>query len=226
MTFVIATRNRHKAQEIQAILLGPHLFYSLADFSRAPEVAEDADSFADNALKKATALADWLQRDPEARARLAAGGPAFVLADDSGLEVDALQGAPGVHSARFAALDDPGRAGNSPDAQNNAKLLGLLEAVPERGRGARFRCVLALVRVDEEPGRDSPKLFEGVCEGRIGFAPRGQGGFGYDPLFIPRGHGQTFAELGTDLKNRLSHRSQALEKLKLYLAERRITTPQ
>jgi XTP/dITP diphosphohydrolase len=217
MTFLIATRNRHKVHEIQSILPGSHRFLSLADFARAPEIAEDAGTFAGNALKKASALADWLRSNPETPMGWSTKGPTFVLADDSGLEVDALQGAPGVHSARFAALDNPSRASNSTDAENNTKLLHLLQSVPQASRRARFRCVLALVPADVSPGCSAPRLFEGVCEGHISLAPKGQGGFGYDPLFIPLGHKQTFAELGTDLKNRLSHRSLALGKLKTYL---------
>jgi len=148
-----------------------------------------------------------------------------VLADDSGLEVDALHGAPGVHSARFAALDT-GKPGNSTTADNNAKLLRLLADVPLDQRAARFRCAVALTPVlRAEAQGASPvcfaeetelhtELFEDTCEGRIGFAPRGQGGFGYDPLFIPRGYEQTFGELSEETKNRLSHRAKALEKLK------------
>jgi XTP/dITP diphosphohydrolase len=147
-------------------------------------------------------------------------GAAFVLADDSGLEVDALGGVPGVHSARFAALDD-GRKGNSPDAENNAKLLRLLSGVPEGSRAARFRCVLALTPVTHGASPDdlaeATRCFDGTCEGRIARAPSGQGGFGYDPLFIPEGHAVSFAELGEAMKNRLSHRARALAKLKAHL---------
>jgi XTP/dITP diphosphohydrolase len=158
---------------------------------------------------------------------------AYVLADDSGLEVDALEGAPGVHSARFAALDERGSrspsaraTGNTPDAANNAKLLELLGEVPEEKRTARFRCVLALTPVltPAEAG-SSPvcyadelelqtELFEGACEGRVAFAPKGEGGFGYDPLFIPHGQRESFAQLGEDAKNKLSHRAKALAKLR------------
>jgi len=157
----------------------------------------------------------------------ASGLPA--LADDSGLEVDALNGAPGVHSARFAALDS-GAAGNSSDAENNAKLLRLLKDVPTERRTARFRCVIALAPVlNSAPTLASPvcsadehelqtQTFEGTCEGRIAFALVGRGGFGYDPLFVPRGHTQSFAELREDEKNRISHRAQALEKLRKELS--------
>jgi XTP/dITP diphosphohydrolase len=149
----------------------------------------------------------------------------YVLADDSGLEVDALKGGPGVHSARFAALDT-GKAGNSPTADNNAKLLRLLAGVPREKRTARFRCVMALTPVlSTQPENASPvcqadefelqtQLFEGTCEGRIGFAEQGRGGFGYDPLFVPDGYEQTFGELPEEVKNRLSHRARALAKLR------------
>jgi len=152
-------------------------------------------------------------------------GNFFVLADDSGLEVDALNGAPGVHSARFAALD---KTENSHDADNNAKLLRLLKDVPLEKRTARFRCVIALVPVpagkiesaspvcfaDEFAAR----IFDGACEGRIQFSASGRGGFGYDPLFVPDGFTQSFAELGEDVKNQLSHRAKALAKLKNYFS--------
>jgi XTP/dITP diphosphohydrolase len=224
-TIVIATRNAHKAGEIRAMLGGGFRLLTLNDFPAAPKVVEDAAAFAGNATKKAVELARWLSGsqpstlDPQ---------PSFVLADDSGLEVDALGGAPGVHSARFAALDSA-RSGNTPDAENNAKLLQLLADVPPEKRTARFHCVIALTPVlPEKVEVASPvcyadevamqtELFDGVCEGRIIFEPRGRNGFGYDPLFVPAGFEQTFAELGEDVKNRLSHRGRALEKLKIFL---------
>jgi XTP/dITP diphosphohydrolase len=231
ITLFLATRNRHKIDEIKAIL-GPRLGYrSLAEVSDAPEVVEDAATFAGNATKKAVKLAKWLNRGG-----WRAGGMEqnrtedkwFVLADDSGLEVDALNGAPGVHSARFAALDSAA-PGNSATADNNAKLLRLLRDVPGPGRTARFRCVLALAPALFEPhpafsaagSADAfelqTELFEGACQGRIGFEEHGKGGFGYDPLFIPEGYQETFAELGEEIKNRLSHRALALEKLRTRL---------
>ena len=143
----------------------------------------------------------------------------FVLADDSGLEVDAIGGQPGVHSARFAALDS-GLPGNAPDADNNAKLLRLLKDVPMEKRTARFRCVLALVAITPQSALHTPHLFDGACEGRILFGASGRGGFGYDPLFVPEGFDQSFAELGADVKNRLSHRALALEKLKAHFTSR------
>ncbi len=207
-TFLIATRNAHKVGEIRAILGGEFQFLTLNDFPGAPAVVEDAATFAGNATKKAVELAQWLAARPGPRA---AG--LSVLADDSGLEVDALQGAPGVHSARFAAVDHL-KDGNTPDADNNAKLLRLLREVPAEQRAARFRCVLALTPVGAAPVTE---LFDGACEGRIDLAPRGQGGFGYDPLFIPHGFAQSFAELGEATKNQLSHRAKALGKLQAWL---------
>jgi XTP/dITP diphosphohydrolase len=231
-SFLIATRNAHKVDEIRAILGRQFHYLTLGDFPGSPKVVEDAGTFAGNATKKAVELAGWLvkTRNPKSETR-----NFFVLADDSGLEVEALNGAPGVHSARFAALDS-GQADNSPDAQNNAKLLRLLKDVPPGKRTARFRCVLALTPVEIKNQKSKIKIsaspvcfadelemqtevFEGACEGRIDLAPRGKGGFGYDPLFIPNGFEQSFAELGEEIKNRLSHRSKALEKLKRKLAK-------
>jgi XTP/dITP diphosphohydrolase len=225
ITLLIATRNAHKVEEIRAILAGPFQFLTLRDFPAAPEVVEDVATFSGNATKKAVELARWL-----ATSRISGSAvPAFVLADDSGLEVDALDGAPGVYSARFAALDS-GQSGNSADADNNAKLLRLLMNVPDSKRTARFRCVLALTPVAEAASQNaSPvceanefelqtELFDGTCEGRIALAPSGTGGFGYDPLFIPDGQQQSFAELGDAAKNQLSHRAKALAKLRERLA--------
>jgi XTP/dITP diphosphohydrolase len=215
-TIVIATHNAHKVGEIRAILGGGLQLLSLNDFPDAPKVVEDADTFAGNATKKAVELARWLAvHFPPTRH----ASPLFVLADDSGLEVDMLSGAPGVHSARFAATDS-GKSGNTPDADNNAKLLQLLKDVPLDKRRARFYCILALVGIDSAVKVRPPQLFDGTCEGRIGFAPQGKSGFGYDPLFMPVGLDQTFAELGEDVKNRLSHRFRALEKLKAFLAKK------
>jgi len=214
---LIATRNRHKAGEIRGILGDNFEYLTLNDFPDAPKVVEDAGTFAGNATKKAVGLAHWLS---DARPSTLDPRPSFVLADDSGLEVDALGGAPGVHSARFAALDSAGQ-GNSSDADNNTKLLRLLRDVPPEKRTARFRCVIALVTV-ESPKSEirNLKSFEGVCEGRIGLEPRGTSGFGYDPLFIPDGFDKTFAELGSAIKNQLSHRAKALMKLKQWLEKK------
>jgi XTP/dITP diphosphohydrolase len=225
---VIATRNQHKVAEIQAILGNEFHYVTLDDFQGAPEVVEDARTFAGNATKKAVALAKWISQT-QAADRRKQGGETFVLADDSGLEVDALGGAPGVHSARFAAFDS-GRQGNSLSSENNEKLLRMLQSTPSEKRTARFRCVLALTHVlENRPMTESPvcsadefelqtQLFDGTCEGQIIFEPRGNHGFGYDPLFMPLGYNQTFGELAEERKNRLSHRAKALSTLRETLA--------
>jgi XTP/dITP diphosphohydrolase len=231
-TFLIATRNAHKVGEIRAILGNDFVYLTLDNFPGAPKVVEDAGTFAGNATKKAVELAKYVAASQLSTLN---SQPFFVLADDSGLEVDALNGAPGVHSARFAALDS-GAGENSKDSDNNAKLLRLLKDVPREKRSARFRCVIALTPVSLDPrpstlgASASPvcyadelemttEIFDGTCEGRIEFAPHGQGGFGYDPLFIPNGFEQSFAELEEDVKNSLSHRSKALAKLKAKLSK-------
>jgi len=154
-----------------------------------PPVEESAGTFSGNALLKARALQ-----------KLAPPG-SWVLADDSGLEVQALGGAPGVHSARYAGT-------GAKDGANTEKLLRALEIIPDAARTARFVCVLALLG----PG-GAEKIFEGECRGRIGRTPAGAGGFGYDPVFFPDGFDKTFAELGDDVKNKISHRATALRKL-------------
>jgi XTP/dITP diphosphohydrolase len=225
-TILIATRNAHKVSEIHAILGAQFQFLTLADFPDAPKTIEDADTFAGNATKKAVELAGWIVSKDAAESL-----PDFVLADDSGLEVDALNGAPGVYSARFAAID---AKDNAPDADNNAKLLRLLKNVSAEKRTARFRCVIALTSVHsnkiesaspvcyaDEMEPETP-VFDGACEGRILFEPRGKNGFGYDPLFVPNGFDGTFAELGEDVKNKLSHRAKALEKLKAFFTSRAV----
>src|SRR5688500_17683338 len=135
MKLLIATRNKHKVEEIQSILGKRFEYFTLSDFAGAPEVVEDAPDFVGNATKKAVTLTNWITGQGNAK------GIEYVLADDSGLEVDALNGAPGLHSARFAAIDS-GAAGNSPDGDNNAKLLRLLRNVPAEKRAGRFRCVI------------------------------------------------------------------------------------
>lgn len=183
---VIATRNQGKVGEIRTML--EELDFdvrSATDFPGLPEVEETGATFADNAAIKALAVAGFTG--------------ALSLADDSGLEVDALGALPGVQSARFAG---PGAT----DEVNNAKLLAVLEGIPDGHRQARFKCVVALAL----PGRPLAS-FEGVCEGKIGLRPRGSNGFGYDPLFLVSGHERTMAELTLDEKNRLSHRARALK---------------
>lgn len=183
MRLVIASRNRHKVDEFRALLGVPGLVLSGADeWPGAPLVHEDGNTFEENAAKKAVALARATGQ--------------WALADDSGLEVEALGGAPGVHSAVFAG--EP-----RDDQANNRKLLDALRGVSNRR--ARFRAVLALA---SPSGR--VETVEGVCEGRIAWEPRGSGGFGYDPLFVPEGYDKTFAEMTPAEKNALSHRGRAV----------------
>lgn len=186
---VLATRNRDKIREIKKILNDTNArFLSLEDFPGCPEVVEDGETLEANAKKKALVVSQYTKK--------------LSLAEDTGLEVDALGGAPGVRSARFA--DD-----NATYENNNRKLLKLMEKLPLEERRAKFRCVAALARPDGEV-----VSCEGVCEGRIAFEMKGKSGFGYDPLFIVPEYGKTFAELGEDIKNRISHRAQALAKIK------------
>ena len=185
MRLLIATRNRNKFREIEAILGGAGLeLLCAADQPGLPEVDETGATFDDNARLKAAALAR-------------ASGM-WTLADDSGLEVAALNNAPGVHSARFAGIPSDDRA-------NNAKLLALMDKIADRR--ARFRCVIALANPDGEI-----RTVEGCCEGSLLRTPRGTAGFGYDPLFVPDGLTETFAELQEAVKNRISHRARALAK--------------
>ncbi|MBX3746597.1 MAG: non-canonical purine NTP pyrophosphatase [Verrucomicrobiae bacterium] len=215
-TVVIATRNGHKVEEIRAVLGEGFRVLGAAEVGDVPDVEETGTTFVENARLKAEALAAWL-RGPRAANEKGGGrtvdGSWAVLADDSGLEVDALGGAPGVHSARFASADF-GLEGNAPDAANNARLMRLLAAVPWEGRTARFRCVLVWEWLDDQVQGGS---FDGTCEGRIGWVPRGSRGFGYDPLFVPEGGTDTLAELGEAVKNRISHRARALERLRAWL---------
>lgn len=194
---LVATRNRGKLAEFAAALAGTHSFelLTLDDVPTMADVDEDRDTLEANAEKKA--------QEYGRAARL------LTLADDSGLEVDALHGAPGVMSARFA-----GRHGD--DAANNAKLLEALRGTVGDARSARFRCVLALF----EPETEGVSFATGTVEGHIATAPRGALGFGYDPLFVPRGGTRTMAELSPDEKLALSHRGRALEALRPTLAQR------
>ncbi len=183
MKLLIATGNRHKFQEIRAILRVDHLqLVGLSDIPDAPMVEEDGDTFESNAAKKASVLArfsGW-----------------WTLADDSGLEVNALGGAPGVWSARYAGLP-------SNDAANNGKLLDAMKG--EANRRAQFRCSIAL----SDPFGVT-RIVSGVCSGTLLGELHGGGGFGYDPLFVPDGFDMTFAEIDSELKNRISHRAKAL----------------
>ncbi len=192
---VVATRNAGKLKEIRRLLetRGVRVL-GLDAFPGAPEVVEDGDTFAANAMKKAAVIARFTGRP--------------CLADDSGLAVVALDGRPGVHSARYAGPD-------ADDAANNQKLLEEMQSVPDSKRGAAFCCVMAL----SLPG-ETVQLFDGRVEGRILRQPQGDGGFGYDPLFLVVEAGCTMAELPLDLKNSLSHRGQALRQVVAYLSDR------
>jgi XTP/dITP diphosphohydrolase len=195
---VIGTRNQKKGAEL-AELLAPWGFEvaTLAEFPTAIEVAEEGDTFAANAVLKATQQARNLSR--------------WVLADDSGLEVDALGGAPGVYSARFAAQSSPGPSpgpgeGLSTDDANNRKLLDLLATTPLEKRTARYVCHIAVA----DPTGAVRAESHDVCHGRIRFEPAGTNGFGYDPLFEVVEYHRTFGELGPQVKRVISHRSRAL----------------
>jgi len=215
-TILIATRNAHKVGEIRAILGDGFNFLTLADFVGSPNVVEDANTFEGNARKKAEDIARWLGQTEEAMRNMQVQ---YILADDSGLEVDALDGAPGVNSARYAALD-AGTPGNSSDADNNAKLLRVLADVPGPRRSAQFRCVIALSEATKGGSALETHIFQGACEGRIGFELQGRDGFGYDPLFYPQGSEKSFAILPRAIKNEISHRGQALGRLKQFFKQR------
>jgi len=180
---IIATRNAHKTREIRDMLGGRFEVLDVSQFPGLPEIPETGTTFLENARLKALGISREV--------------PGWVLSDDSGLEVDSLAGAPGVWSSSYG-----GEEGNHP--RNNARLIA--EMAGKTDRRARFRCTMVLARDSVEEAS-----FEGSVEGRIIAEPRGTEGFGYDPLFIPDGHQATFAELGSEIKNSLSHRARALK---------------
>jgi XTP/dITP diphosphohydrolase len=190
---VVATRNRHKTCEIQQILGPEFMVRDLGAHPEVSEIRESGTSFEENAKLKALAASRQL--------------PALVIADDSGLEVDALGGAPGIYSARYAGA-------NATEIDKIDKLLRELARVraTEDGRRARFRCVVALARHGDLLG-----TFEGIVEGRITDKALGDSGFGYDPIFIPKGLEQTFGELPSEVKNAISHRAKAIRALAVRL---------
>ncbi len=195
MKLVLATRNQGKVREIGDILRdqsGIELL-SLRNYPDALDVVEDGKTYEENAIKKASALAEYTGH--------------LTIADDSGLEVDALDGAPGVHSARYAGE-------NASDQDRIAKLLDALQDIPDDRRSGRFICAVAIA----EPFA-KVQVVRGVCEGRIIHGPRGTSGFGYDPIFVPLDYAETFAELGDEIKNQISHRAKALEKASKMLNE-------
>lgn len=188
MKLVLATKNKGKLVELKSLLNSFDIeIISLKDFPKMPEVVEDGKTFLENSTKKAVEVANYTGY--------------LALADDSGLEVDFLDQAPGVYSARFAGEDKN-------DFLNNQKLLQELEGVEKEKRGARFRCVMVLAIPEKVLAKT-----EGACEGYIGFGLKGEDGFGYDPLFIVKEYEKSFAQLGLDIKNKISHRAKALEKM-------------
>ena len=190
-SLVLATGNPGKVDELRALLADlPLTLRPTGDLDAPPDVTEDADTLDGNARKKARAFHEHT------------GLPA--LADDTGLEVAALDGGPGVHTARFAGPDA------TPD-DNKRRLLDAMEGVEDRR--ARFRTVAALVEDD-----GTMRTFEGICSGTITTEPQGDGGFGYDPLFLPDGRDQTFAEMPPETKNQISHRRKALDAVRQFLA--------
>jgi XTP/dITP diphosphohydrolase len=183
---IIATRNKKKLVEIKELLADLDFnVLSISDFSDIPDIEEDMDTFEGNASKKAIQIAQITGK--------------LTLADDSGLEIDYLNGKPGIHSARFAGE-------NATDEDRNKKVLGLMEGVPKHRRTARFKCAIAIVE------NEFMRIVTGVCEGEIATEPKGDQGFGYDPIFIVPSYGKTFAELGAEIKNQISHRAIALKK--------------
>lgn len=188
---VVATRNAHKAEEIRQMIGDRFEVLDATAFPDLPEVEETGTSFLENATLKALAVSREV------------GG--LVLSDDSGLEVDALDGRPGVWSSSFG-----GEEGNH--AKNNERMMREMEGVEERA--ARFRCVMVLARDGEVVAH-----FSGAVEGRILDGPQGEGGFGYDPLFAPEGHDESFAELGSEVKNGMSHRGRALAQVTAWLEQ-------
>lgn len=190
-TLVLASANPHKVEELRQLLneLGVTL-RSSADYPDMHEVIEDRETLEGNAIKKATEVHEH------------AGLPA--IADDTGLEVDALGGRPGVYSARYAGEE-------ATYEDNVEKLLSELKEVAPAHRTARFRTVIAF------RDGDHTRTFEGVCEGKIIDEPRGEGGFGYDPVFVPEGFDETFAELSSKAKNEISHRGRAIQKILAYI---------
>lgn len=184
-TIVLASRNKKKTQEVAALLATVGFqVVPVTQFPDVPEVVEDGSTFAENAAKKATEVAVALNQ--------------WVIGEDSGLRVDALKGAPGIYSARFAGED-------ATDADNNAKLLRELSDVPEERRGAGYVCSVAL----SDPSGTVRVVAEGTCRGRILEEARGEGGFGYDPYFLIPEYHCTFGELSALVKRQLSHRARA-----------------
>lgn len=194
MQLIIASGNTHKVEEFEQLLSGLDIEVCSAQVAGGmPEVDETGTTFSSNAELKANAL---LSKVPEG---------SLIVADDSGLEVDCLSGAPGIYSARYAGL-------NATDAANRDKLLAALSEHDQVNLSARFRCVLCLLDASGDV-----MFFDGSCEGKIATEARGAEGFGYDPIFIPQGYQKTFGELGESIKSKLSHRAKAVHSLRAHL---------
>ncbi|MBW2545172.1 MAG: XTP/dITP diphosphatase [Deltaproteobacteria bacterium] len=192
---IFASKNGGKIRELKALLEGMDVnLFSLNDYPDTPNIIEDGNTFLENALKKARVISEYT------------GGT--IIADDSGLEVDYLEGAPGIHSARYSGAE-------ATDERNIRKLLEELKDVPTEKRGAAFRCALVLYRTD-----GTFETFEGKLEGKIAAEPAGVEGFGYDPVFVVPEYGKTVAQLDPETKNRISHRAMAFAKLKKSLQEK------
>ncbi len=196
-TIVLASNNPGKRREIESLLAEEGIRIRPQGDFLVPEIEETGKTFVENAILKAR------------QAAIHSGLPA--IADDSGLEVDALKGAPGIFSARFAGVD-------ASDAENLRKLLASLKGIPQEDRTARFQCLMVFLRHAADP---TPVICQGTWEGTILRAPRGQNGFGYDPVFFVPSEKCSAAELDPEVKNRLSHRGQALQKLLTYLREQK-----
>lgn len=195
LNILIATKNEGKIREFKNILSRHEVnVLSLLDLESSPEINEDGITFEENAVKKSKAIFEFTGQ--------------ATIADDSGLEIDFLDGEPGVNSARFAGY-------STPYDTKNEKILSMMKDVPESKRTARFKCVIAYSE------NNATNTFEGVCEGKIAYEQKGTHGFGYDPIFIPDGYDKTFGELGEDVKNRISHRAKALNKFYIWFANKK-----
>ena len=195
LNILIATKNEGKIREFKNILSRHKVnVLSLLDLESSPEIIEDGVTFEENAVKKSEAIFEFTGQ--------------AAIADDSGLEIDTLEGKPGVNSARFAGH-------STPYDIKNGKILSMMKDVPESKRTARFKCVIAYSE------NNAANTFEGVCEGKIACEQKGTRGFGYDPIFIPDGYDKTFGELGENVKNRISHRAKALNQFYKWFANKK-----
>lgn len=200
MELVVATRNKKKLQEIKDLLANlPLEVICLSDIPNAPVIEEDGKSFMENAIKKAATIAMFTKK--------------LTLGEDSGLEVKALKKRPGIYSSRFSGK-------NANDKKNNLKLLRLLRNTPLKKRIAQYKCAVAIADAHKLVG-----VVQGSCKGLIGFRSKGKSGFGYDPLFIIPKYNKTFAQLGLEIKHKMSHRAKALQKAKKIILNYLETNP-